>query len=78
MPATRIASSRTLDFADAFRQATGGQGMDVVLNSLSGDFIDASLGLLGPGGCFVEIGKTDIRARRRGRRRLSRGGLPHL
>ena len=35
--------------------------MDVVLNSLSGDFIDASLNLLARGGCFVEIGKTDIR-----------------
>ena len=35
--------------------------MDVVFNSLSGDFIDASLNLLARGGCFVEIGKTDIR-----------------
>jgi acyl carrier protein len=35
--------------------------MDIVLNSLRGQFIDASLDLLGPGGCFVEIGKTDIR-----------------
>ncbi len=56
-----IASSRTLDFVDAFRQATGGQGMDVVLNSLAGDFVDASLRLLPRGGSFVEIGKTDIR-----------------
>jgi polyketide synthase 12 len=56
-----IASSRTLDFVDAFRDATGGQGMDVVLNSLSGDFVDASLRLLPRGGSFIEIGKTDIR-----------------
>ena len=56
-----IASSRSRDFAEAFHQVSGGRGMDVVLNSLSGDFIDASLHLLGPGGCFIEIGKTDIR-----------------
>ncbi|BBZ47879.1 type I polyketide synthase [Mycobacterium parmense] len=56
-----IASSRTLQFADTFRDATNGQGMDVVLNSLSGEFVDASLRLLPRGGSFVEIGKTDIR-----------------
>lgn len=56
-----IASSRTLDFADAFRAATDGRGMDVVLNSLAGDFVDASLRLLPRGGSFIEIGKTDIR-----------------
>ncbi|MEK8104559.1 SDR family NAD(P)-dependent oxidoreductase [Micromonospora sp. M12] len=61
MPEERIASSRTLDFADAFRQATGGQGVDVVLNSLAGDFVDASLGLLPRGGRFLEMGKTDLR-----------------
>jgi mycoketide-CoA synthase len=56
-----IASSRTLDFVDTFDAATDGRGMDVVLNSLSGDFVDASLKLLPRGGGFVEIGKTDIR-----------------
>ncbi|WP_406641701.1 type I polyketide synthase [Amycolatopsis sp. WGS_07] len=50
-----IASSRTLEFADKFRQA------DVVLNSLTGDFADASLRLLRPGGRFLEMGKTDLR-----------------
>ncbi|OBG28373.1 type I polyketide synthase [Mycobacterium sp. 852002-51057_SCH5723018] len=59
--AAHIASSRTLDFLGAFRDATNGQGMDVVLNSLSGDFVDASLQLLPRGGSFIEIGKTDIR-----------------
>ena len=58
----RIASSRTLDFADAFDQASDGHGMDVVLNSLRGEFIDASLKLLPRGGHFIEIGKTDIRS----------------
>jgi NADP-dependent 3-hydroxy acid dehydrogenase YdfG/acyl carrier protein len=54
-----IASSRDSDFVSAFRSATG--GADVVLNSLTGEFIDASLSLLTPGGRFVEIGKADIR-----------------
>jgi acyl transferase domain-containing protein/NADPH:quinone reductase-like Zn-dependent oxidoreductase len=58
---SRIASSRTLDFEREFRNATDGQGVDVVLNSLAGDFVDASLRLLSDGGRFVEMGKTDIR-----------------
>ncbi|WP_428842095.1 SDR family NAD(P)-dependent oxidoreductase, partial [Mycobacterium riyadhense] len=56
-----IASSRTLDFVEAFAAATDHQGMDVVLNSLTGDFVDGSLQLLPRGGSFIEIGKTDIR-----------------
>ncbi|WP_290061779.1 type I polyketide synthase, partial [Amycolatopsis solani] len=51
-----LASSRTLDFREKFRG-----GVDVVLNSLTGAFTDASLELLKPGGQFVELGKTDVR-----------------
>ncbi|WP_277440107.1 type I polyketide synthase [Streptomyces sp. SPB162] len=57
----RIASSRTLDFEQSFLDATGGRGMDVVLDSLAREFVDASLRLLPRGGRFVEMGKTDIR-----------------
>ncbi|WP_305126990.1 type I polyketide synthase, partial [Streptomyces odontomachi] len=57
-----LASSRSLDFEDAFRTATGGAGVDVVLNSLTGDHIDASLRLLADGGRFMEMGKADLRA----------------
>ncbi|PVE04871.1 type I polyketide synthase, partial [Streptomyces scopuliridis] len=56
-----IASSRTTDFEAAFAEVTGGRGVDVVLNSLAGEFVDASLRLVGPGGRFLEMGKTDIR-----------------
>ncbi|MCU1470893.1 MAG: Acyl transferase [Glaciihabitans sp.] len=56
-----MASSRSLDFAGEFRSATGGRGVDIVLNSLSGAAIDASLGLLADGGRFAEMGKTDLR-----------------
>ncbi|HZN20179.1 MAG TPA: SDR family NAD(P)-dependent oxidoreductase, partial [Micromonosporaceae bacterium] len=58
----RTASSRSLDFADQILAATAGAGVDVVLNSLARDFVDASLRLLGDGGRFLEMGKTDIRA----------------
>jgi hypothetical protein len=40
---------------------TGGRGVDVVVNSLAGEFTDASLRLLAPGGRFIEMGKTDLR-----------------
>ncbi|MFI0982696.1 SDR family NAD(P)-dependent oxidoreductase [Streptomyces sp. NPDC021093] len=56
-----IASSRTTDFADTWLPATGGTGVDVVLNALTGEFIDASLNLLPRGGRFLEMGKTDLR-----------------
>ncbi|MFF3690544.1 SDR family NAD(P)-dependent oxidoreductase [Streptomyces sp. NPDC002187] len=61
IPRDRIASSRDLVFRDTFRDATGGEGVDVVLNSLAGEYVDASLDLLPRGGRFLEIGKTDIR-----------------
>ncbi|MEU9356456.1 type I polyketide synthase, partial [Streptomyces griseoloalbus] len=35
--------------------------MDVVLNALAGEFVDASLRLTVDGGRFLEMGKTDIR-----------------
>ncbi|ARX88035.1 hypothetical protein SMD44_07521 [Streptomyces alboflavus] len=56
-----LASSRTTDFEARFTAAGGARCLDVVLNSLTGDFADASLRLLRPGGRFVEMGKTDIR-----------------
>ncbi|WP_330347003.1 SDR family NAD(P)-dependent oxidoreductase [Streptomyces sp. NBC_00582] len=56
-----IASSRDTGFEAAFLAATGGRGMDVVLDSLAGEFVDASLRLLPRGGRFLEMGKTDVR-----------------
>ncbi len=58
---SHLASSRDLDFAEKFRNTSGGRGVDVVLNSLAHTFVDASLTLLPHGGHFVEMGKTDIR-----------------
>ncbi len=61
LPAENIASSRDLGFRESFLEATGGEGVDVVLNSLAKDHVDASLELLPRGGRFLEMGKTDIR-----------------
>ncbi|HVA87590.1 MAG TPA: SDR family NAD(P)-dependent oxidoreductase [Candidatus Saccharimonadales bacterium] len=57
---THVFDSRTLSFAEEIRAATGGRGVDVVLNHLAGDFIPASISTLAPYGRFVEIGKRDI------------------
>jgi polyketide synthase 7 len=56
-----IANSRTVEFEQKFSAATDGAGMDVVLDCLTGEFVDASLRLLSRGGRFIEMGKTDIR-----------------
>ncbi|MGO9112136.1 MAG: SDR family NAD(P)-dependent oxidoreductase [Thermoguttaceae bacterium] len=55
-----VMDSRTLDFADRIREATGGEGIDLVLNSLTGETIGASLSVLRQGGRFLELGKTDL------------------
>ncbi|MGH8929597.1 MAG: SDR family NAD(P)-dependent oxidoreductase, partial [Egibacteraceae bacterium] len=62
IPPERVASSRDLEFERQLLTATGGRGVDVVLNSLAGQFVDASLRLLPRGGRFVEMGKTDLRS----------------
>src|ERR1700748_1255511 len=56
-----IGDSRSLEFEAKFLAATNGAGGDVVLNSLAGEFLDASLRLLVGGGRFIEMGKTDLR-----------------
>ncbi len=53
-------NSRTLEFADEIHRLTQGRGVDLVLNSLAGDFIGASVRCLAAEGQFLEIGKRDI------------------
>jgi NADPH:quinone reductase-like Zn-dependent oxidoreductase/acyl carrier protein len=56
-----VFDSRSTGFAEAIRRASGGAGVDVVLNSLTGEgFIEATLSVLAVGGRFVEIGKRGI------------------
>jgi acyl transferase domain-containing protein/NADPH:quinone reductase-like Zn-dependent oxidoreductase/acyl carrier protein len=56
-----IGDSRTLDFEKQFLAATDGRGVDVVLDSLANEFVDASLRLLPRGGRFIEMGMIDRR-----------------
>ena len=55
-----VFDSRSLDFADGVLDATGGRGVDVVLNSLAGDFIGRSFDVLADGGRFLEFGRRDV------------------
>lgn len=56
----QIFSSRDDSFVAGVIQATGGKGVDVVLNSLAGPLLHATWGCVGAFGRFVEIGKRDI------------------
>ena len=56
-----IFDSRQTAFGEEILEATGGAGVDVVLNSLTGEgFIEASLSCLRQGGRFVEMARRDI------------------
>ncbi|WP_395067677.1 SDR family NAD(P)-dependent oxidoreductase [Paraburkholderia silvatlantica] len=56
----RVFDSRSLAFADQVRDATGGAGVDVVLNSLAGEAMVRSIDTLRPFGRFLELGKRDF------------------
>ncbi|CAI7652959.1 unnamed protein product [Penicillium glandicola] len=60
IPPERIFNSRDASFAPAVLAATGGRGVDAVLNSLGGSLLQASFEVLAPFGNFVEIGKRDL------------------
>ncbi|MBV9875403.1 MAG: SDR family NAD(P)-dependent oxidoreductase [Verrucomicrobia bacterium] len=55
-----VFDSRDLSFADGIRAVAGERGIDVVLNSLAGEFVTRSLELVRPGGVFIELGKRDL------------------
>ncbi|MEN9871589.1 MAG: hypothetical protein RLZZ171_2581, partial [Cyanobacteriota bacterium] len=60
MGVKQIMNSRSLDFAEEIMSTTNGKGVDVVLNSLSGEFIAKSIAVLNRHGRFIEIGKQGI------------------
>ncbi|RCI10159.1 hypothetical protein L249_8593 [Ophiocordyceps polyrhachis-furcata BCC 54312] len=62
IPAERVLYSRDTSFAGGVRRLTDGRGVDVVLNSLSGDMMRASWECIGSYGRFIELGKADIMA----------------
>jgi acyl transferase domain-containing protein/D-arabinose 1-dehydrogenase-like Zn-dependent alcohol dehydrogenase/acyl carrier protein len=56
-----VYDSRSTDFADQILADTGGEGVDVVLNSLTNEgFIEATVRATAKGGRFAEIAKRDI------------------
>ena len=55
-----IYDSRALSYADEILAATGGDGVDVVLNSLAGEAINRNFAVLKPFGRFLELGKRDF------------------
>ena len=56
----QIFNSRTTEFERNVMEATRGQGVDLVLNSLAEDKLLASFRCLGFNGRFIEIGKYDM------------------
>lgn len=60
IPPDHIFSSRDVSFATDLKIATNGRGVDVLLNSLSGEILQESWNSIATMGRFVEIGKRDI------------------
>jgi NADPH:quinone reductase-like Zn-dependent oxidoreductase/acyl carrier protein/NADP-dependent 3-hydroxy acid dehydrogenase YdfG len=58
--ADQVFDSRSLSFGDEILHATGGSGVDVVLNSLAGESMRRNLRLLRPFGRMIELGKRDF------------------
>jgi len=70
-----VLDSRSLDFEERVLELTQGQGLDVVLNSISGEALHKSLGLLRPLGRFLELGKVDFYTNSPLRMRLLRNNI---
>ncbi|WQF89974.1 Putative Acyl transferase domain superfamily, quinone oxidoreductase/zeta-crystallin, thiolase [Colletotrichum destructivum] len=62
IPREHIFSSRDSRFVEGIKAATGGRGVDVVLNSLAGELLHASWECVAPHGTFIELGKRDTLA----------------
>ena len=60
IPTDHIFNSRTTEFAPKLMSLTNGQGVNVILNSLTGDILDASWRCIANGGIMVELGKKDM------------------
>ena len=62
LPADHIFSSRTTAFREGILRMTDNQGVDVVLNSLTGEQFRESCNCMASFGRFIEIGKRDLLA----------------
>ena len=59
IPRNRIFNSRDGSFLKGIMDATNGSGVDLVINSLSGELLSTSWKCVAPDGAMVEIGKRD-------------------
>lgn len=55
-----IGNSRNTSFERLIMRKTRGRGVDIVLNSLADEKLQASIRVLAEGGRFLEIGKYDL------------------
>ncbi|EFN74070.1 Fatty acid synthase [Camponotus floridanus] len=62
IPENHIGNSRDTSFEQMIFQQTEGRGVDIVLNSLAEEKLQASIRCLAKNGRFVEIGKFDFMA----------------
>ncbi|KAE8151513.1 hypothetical protein BDV25DRAFT_138748 [Aspergillus avenaceus] len=60
IPYDHMFTSRSPEFAKGIMTASKGKGIDVIVNSLTGDLLDATWRLCADGGTLVELGKRDI------------------
>lgn len=56
---SKIFNSRDVSFADSILEATDGDGVDVALNSLSGELLHATWSCIAEFGKMVDISKRD-------------------
>ncbi len=76
--ASLVLDSRSLEFAQQIRRATRGTGVDLIVNSLTGEAIDRNLDILSDYGRFLELGKIDIDSNQRvGMRVLDKNASLH-
>ncbi|GKZ27195.1 type I Iterative Polyketide synthase (PKS), partial [Aspergillus brasiliensis] len=60
LPRNRIFNSRNASFVDDVMRETDNRGVDLALNSLSGELLHATWKCIAPFGKMVEIGKRDL------------------
>ncbi|KAF2970301.1 hypothetical protein GQX73_g3288 [Xylaria multiplex] len=60
IPTDHILHSRNTEFESRIMELTEGHGVDIILNSLTGDLLDASWRCIAEGGTMVELGKKDL------------------
>ena len=60
LPRTHIFNSRNHSFLQDLMHETNGKGVDLVLNSLSGELLHASWKCVAEFGKLIELGKRDI------------------